>query len=55
MIDSSLRNELLQEMEQLSPALQRRVLDYARAMSESTPQGTPGNELKFDTRPLTRA
>ena len=45
MIDTSLRDELLREMEQLSPSLQRRVLDYARAMVESTPQGTPGHEL----------
>jgi hypothetical protein len=25
--------------------MQRRVLDFARAMAESTPQGTPGKEL----------
>jgi hypothetical protein len=45
MVDSSLRDELLKEMEQLPPAMQRRVLDYARAMAESTPQGTPGRDL----------
>ncbi len=45
MLDSSLQAELVKEMEQLSPSLQRRVLDYARAMAESTPQGTPGKEL----------
>ncbi len=45
MIDSSLREELLKEMDGLSPALQHRVLDFARAMAESTPQGTPGDDL----------
>lgn len=45
MIDSSLREELAKEMEQLSARMQRRVLDYARALAESTPQGTPGKEL----------
>jgi hypothetical protein len=45
MVDNSLREELLKEMEQLPPAMQRRVLDFARAMAESTPQGTPGKEL----------
>ena len=45
MMDTLLREELLKEMEQLSRAMQRRVLDYARALAESTPQGTPGNEL----------
>lgn len=45
MVDNSLRDELLKEVDQLPPALQRRVLDYARAMADSTPQGTPGTEL----------
>ncbi len=45
MIDSALQEELRQKMDQLSPAMQRRVLDFARAMAESTPQGVPGNEL----------
>ena len=45
MVDTFVQNELLKQMEQLSPALQRRVLDYARAMAESTPQGTPGKDL----------
>jgi hypothetical protein len=45
MLDAKIQEELLKEVEQLSPALQRRVLDYARAMVESTPQGTPGRDL----------
>jgi hypothetical protein len=45
MIDSSLREELLKEMDGLTPAMQRRVLDFARALVEATPRGTPGNEL----------
>jgi hypothetical protein len=45
MLDSSLREELLKALDRLSPAMQRRVLDFARALAESTPQGTPGDEL----------
>jgi hypothetical protein len=37
MVDTFVQNELTKQMEQLSPALQRRALDYARAMAESTP------------------
>jgi hypothetical protein len=44
-MDSSLREELLHEMEQLSPSLQRRVLAYARTIADSTPEGTPGKDL----------
>jgi hypothetical protein len=45
MIDVSVQKDLTQQMEQLSPAMQRRVLDYARALAESTPEGVPGNQL----------
>ena len=45
MLDSLLRKELLKALERLSPAMQRRVLDFACALAESTPQGTPGDEL----------
>jgi hypothetical protein len=44
-MDSSLQQELLKEMEQLSPTVQRRVLDFARALAEATPEGVPGDEL----------
>jgi len=45
MADTSVQNELLKQMEQLPARMQRRVLDYARALAESTPEGTPGDEL----------
>jgi hypothetical protein len=45
MADTSVQNELLKQMEQLPVRMQRRVLDYARALAESTPEGTPGDEL----------
>ena len=45
MVDTSVQNELLKQMEQLPARMQHRVLDYARALAESTPQGTPGDEL----------
>jgi hypothetical protein len=36
---------LLKEIDQLPPALHRRVLDFARAPADSTPQGVPGDTL----------
>jgi hypothetical protein len=45
MVDAFVQNELVKQMEQLSTRMQRRVLDYARALAESTPSGTPGDEL----------
>jgi hypothetical protein len=45
MLDSSLREELLKALDRLSPAMQRRVLDCARALRESRLRGTSGREL----------
>ncbi|MCE5266790.1 MAG: hypothetical protein LLG00_02755 [Planctomycetaceae bacterium] len=45
MVDALVKDELLKQMEQLPPAMQRRVLDYARAMADSRPRGTPGKDL----------
>jgi hypothetical protein len=45
MADSSFQSELLKGVDQLPPALQRRVLDYVRALADSTPQGVPGDTL----------
>jgi len=45
MIDARLQGELLKQVDQLSPALQRRVLDFAVALVQSVPKGTPANEL----------
>ena len=44
-MDGSLQSELLTQVDQLPPAMQRRVLDFARALAESTPEGTPGDRL----------
>lgn len=44
MIDPRLQEELLKKLDRLSPAMQRRVLDYARALVGS-PRGTPGDKL----------
>lgn len=44
-MDGTLQRELLTQVDQLPPAMQRRVLDYARALAESTPEGTPGDRL----------
>jgi hypothetical protein len=45
MAEGTLQEQLLKEVHELPPALQRRVLDFARALAESTPRGTPGDEL----------
>jgi hypothetical protein len=45
MIDRSLREELLKALDRLSPAMQRRVLDFARTLRESRLRGTSGGEL----------
>ena len=45
MIDTTIRNELLKQVEQLSAELQRKVLDFAVALVQSVPKGTPGKEL----------
>jgi hypothetical protein len=45
MADNSLQEELLKQVDHLPPALQRRVLDFARALAESAPQGVPGDAL----------
>ena len=45
MIDGALQDELLKQLEQLSPNLQRRVVDFTAALVQSVPKGTPGDEL----------
>ena len=45
MIETSLQDDLLKEVEQLPSAMQQRVLDFARALAESVPQGVPGERL----------
>jgi hypothetical protein len=45
MVDSQIQLDLVRQLEQLPLAGQRKVLDYARALAESTPRGTPGKAL----------
>jgi len=45
MIDRALQDELFEQLEQLSPDLQRRVVDFAAALAQAAPKGTPGAEL----------
>jgi len=45
MIDNLVREELLKAMERLSPGMQRRVLELARALRESWACGTPSSAL----------
>jgi hypothetical protein len=45
MIDAAIQSELLKEVEQLSPPLQRKVVDYAHSLAESKPRGTPARQL----------
>ena len=44
MIDTDVQTELLKQFDQLPLPKQRRVLDFARSLTES-PQGVPGTEL----------
>jgi hypothetical protein len=46
MIDASFQNELIHEVEQLSPPLQRKVLEYAHSLKTRTPKGTAGKDLR---------
>ena len=45
MIDTLLRDEFLKTIGSLSAAMQHRVLDFARALAETEPQGVPGDKL----------
>lgn len=45
MIDAAIRAELLNEVTQLPPALQQRVVAYARTLAQARSRGTPGTEL----------
>jgi hypothetical protein len=46
MIDASLQNELIREVEQLPQPLQKKVLEYAHSLKKRTPRGTSGKELR---------
>jgi hypothetical protein len=45
-IDASLQNELIQEVEQLPPPLQRKVIIYAHSLKKYVPKGTAGKDLR---------
>jgi hypothetical protein len=45
MLDSAIQNDLLKQVEQLSPPLQRKVVDFARSLAQSRPRGIPGRQL----------
>jgi hypothetical protein len=45
MIDPSIPDEVLREVEKLSAVEQRQVMDFMRALGSARPRGTPGAEL----------
>lgn len=45
MLDAAIQSDLLKEVEQLPPPLQRKVVAYAHSLSQARPQGTPGKQL----------
>jgi hypothetical protein len=45
MVSRTLRQEIEDQLEHLPPDLQRRVLDFARALVLSQPRGIAGNRL----------
>jgi hypothetical protein len=45
MIDAAIQSDLLREVEQLPPPLQRKVVDFAHTLAQSRPRGTPGKQL----------
>jgi hypothetical protein len=42
---TTITRQILRELDQLPPELQRRVLDFAQALARSLPKGVPGKEL----------
>jgi hypothetical protein len=45
MLDAAMQSDLLKEVEQLAPPLQRKVVEYAHSLAGSVPRGTPGDQL----------
>ncbi len=45
MVDVAIQQELARQLDQLPPELQRRVLDFAQALTQSRLKGEPGKEL----------
>jgi hypothetical protein len=45
MIDEDVQSELLKQVEQLPPAMQQRVVRFARSLVQPPPKGVPGDRL----------
>jgi len=45
MINVSIKSEIVEQLDALPYELQRRVLDFARALALSVPKGVPGKQL----------
>ena len=45
MLDAAIQNDLLKEVEQLPPPLQRKVVSYAHSLAKPRPRGTPAKQL----------
>ena len=45
MLDAAIQNDLLKEVERLSPPLQRKVVNYAHSLAQPRPRGTPAKQL----------
>ena len=45
MLDAVIQSDLLKEVEQLPPPLQRKVVNYAHSLAQPRPHGTPGGQL----------
>ena len=45
MTHSSIKQEIVKQLDYLPPEMQRRVLDFTRALASSLPKGVPGKEL----------
>ena len=41
----SIKDEIVEKLDHLPPELQRRVLDFTRALVLSAPRGVPGKQL----------
>ncbi|MEW6351853.1 MAG: hypothetical protein AB1646_22620 [Thermodesulfobacteriota bacterium] len=44
-MDTTIKSQVLQEMESLPESLQRRVLEYVQALQKAERRGVPGKDL----------
>jgi hypothetical protein len=44
-MDTSILNEVVEQLRVMSPSLQQQVLDFARTLTGSIVQGVPGSQL----------